>query len=278
MEYTIKLDARKSAAGNAESFYEEAKKAKQKLAGAKKALEDTQKKIRDLEEKHEASVAVNVPQAKKEKDKKWFDKFHSFNSSDGFFVAGGKDATTNDILIKKHTEKDDIVFHADVHGAPFFVVKNPDQKEVPESTLKEAADAAASYSKAWKLGMGSCDVYYVKPDQVSKTAPSGEYLAKGGFMIQGRKEWLRGVRLQIAVGFRKGTDGPMIAGPVSAVGSQTSHYVKITPGDMKSEELAKEIKRLIQKRSGKEDAEWMKGIRLEEIQRLIPGGKGRVVT
>jgi hypothetical protein len=30
----------------------------------------------------------------------------------------------------------------------------------------------------------------VNPDQVSKSAPSGEYLSKGGFMIRGRKNFL----------------------------------------------------------------------------------------
>ena len=277
MERTIRLDARKTAAANAESFYEEAKKAKQKLAGARKALDDTRKKIRDLEEKHEVSVGVSAPKARREKDKKWFDKFHSFHSSDGFFVIGGKDATTNDILIKKHTEKDDIVFHADVHGAPFFVVKNPDRKEVPESTLRETGDAAAAYSKAWKLGVGSCDVYYVTPEQVSKTPPSGEYLGKGAFMINGKKEWLRGLRLQIAVGFVKGAEESVTVGPASAVEARTRYLVKVTPGDMKSEELAKQIKNQALKKAGKEDAEWIKTVPLEEIQRLIPGGKGRVV-
>jgi len=81
------------------------------------------------------------------------------------------------------------------------VIKNPEKKDIPETTLRETAEAAASYSKAWKTGMGSCDVYYVTPDQVSKTAPSGEYLSKGGFTISGRKEYFRGVRLVIAVGF-----------------------------------------------------------------------------
>ena len=53
MEYRIKIDLRKNVAANAEEYYEAAKKAKEKLVGVKKALEDTEKKIKDLEEKQE---------------------------------------------------------------------------------------------------------------------------------------------------------------------------------------------------------------------------------
>jgi predicted ribosome quality control (RQC) complex YloA/Tae2 family protein len=275
MEHRIRIDSRKTAAENAEFYYEEAKKAKQKLAGAKKALLDTRKKIEELKLRKDASIQ-EVPEMKKAKEKRWYDKFHSFYSSDGFFVVGGKDATTNEILIKKHVEKDDIVFHAEIHGAPFFVIKNPEGKEIPEQTLRETAEAAASYSRAWKTGVSSCDVYYVKPDQVSKSAPSGEYLGKGAFMIHGKKEYFRGTRLRLAIGFKVGGESEVLGGPVAAVESRTKYHVKIAVGDRKSEELAKEIKAAVLRKTGKVDAEKIKKIRLEDIQRLIPGGKGRV--
>jgi len=104
-EHTLKIDLRKSASANAEDRYYAAKKARQKLIGAKKALEDTRRKIAELEEKHEASVGETAPRAKKASEKRWYDKFHYFTSSDGFFVAGGKDATTNEILIKNTQTK-----------------------------------------------------------------------------------------------------------------------------------------------------------------------------
>ena len=277
MENKLKIDLRKSVSANAEEYYEDAKKARQKLIGAKRALEDTQKKIADLKEKHEVAVVQEAPEAKIAAEKRWFDKFHSFTSSDGFFVVGGKDATTNEILIKKNTEDNDTVFHADVHGAPFFVIKNPEKKEVPLTTIKETAEAAASYSSAWKSGMGSCDVYYVKPDQVSKTAPSGEYMPKGGFMISGKKEYMRGVRLMIAIGFVVGETIEILAGPLSAVESKTKYYAQVTPGNEKSGELAKSIKDAAAKKAGKEDADRIRRVKLDLVQRLIPGGKGQIV-
>jgi predicted ribosome quality control (RQC) complex YloA/Tae2 family protein len=277
MEHKLKIDLRKSVSANAEEYYEEAKKARQKLIGANKALGDTQKKIADLKEKHEVSIVNEAPEAKKAVEKRWFDKFHSFTSSDGFFVVGGKDATTNEILIKKHTEANDLVFHADVHGAPFFVIKNPEKKEVPLSSIKETAEAAASYSSAWKSGMGSCDVYYVAPDQVSKTAPSGEYMPKGGFMISGKKEYMRGVRLMVSIGFVLGETVEILAGPLSAVESRTRYYTSVTPGNVKSEELARSIKEAVAKKAGGEDADRIRRVKPDLIQRLIPGGKGQIV-
>ena len=276
MAYRITIDVRKSVSGNAEFYYEAAKRAKQKLAGAKRALEDTRKKIEELEKK-EITRAQAVPEVQKAREKRWFDKFHSFNSSDGFFVVGGKDATTNEILIKKHLENMDVVFHADIQGAPFFVIKNPEGGSIPERTLMETAQAAASYSKAWKLGLGSCDVYYVKPEQVSKQAPSGEYVAKGAFMIHGKKEWFRGVRLEIAVGFRVNDEAEVLSGPPGAIEAGSGYFVRLTAGDVKSEELAREIKAIILQKAKKDDMEKIRKVRLEEIQRLIPGGKGRII-
>ena len=277
MEHRVKIDTRKTAAENAEHYYETAKRAKLKLAGAKKALDDTRKKMAELKLREEASVQ-QAPEIKKSREKRWYDKFHSFYSSDGFFVVGGKDATTNEILIKKHAEKGDVVFHAEMHGAPFFVVKNPSGKEIPQKTLEETAEAAASYSSAWKTGVSSCDVYYVLPGQVSKSAPSGEFLGKGAFMISGKKEYFRKTTLQIGIGVKLNQGAEVIAGPVSAVASNSKYHVKVSVGDKKSEELAKEIKAAVLRRSNKEDAEKIRKIRIEDIQRLIPGGKGRIIA
>ena len=43
--------------------------------------------------------------------------------------------------------------------------------------------------------------YWVRPDQVSKTAPSGEYLTVGSFMIRGKKNFLPPSTLIMGFGF-----------------------------------------------------------------------------
>ena len=47
---------------------------------------------------------------KEKKEKQWFEKFRNFETTQGFVVVCGKDASTNDLLIKKYTSKEDIVF------------------------------------------------------------------------------------------------------------------------------------------------------------------------
>lgn len=273
----VEVDLRKNASTNAREYYEKAKKAGTKIKGAERALEETAKKMDELEKK--ASVREEgIIVRKKHTEKRWYEKFRWFYSSDGLLVVGGRDATTNEILIKKHVDKNDVIFHADVHGAPFFVVKNPAGEETPENTMKETAEAAASYSSAWKSGLGSCDVYYVSREQVSKTAGSGEYLPKGGFMVKGRKNWFRNTELKMAVGFVIGDEVTVIGGPVKSVASKTKHYVEIGVGSLKSGELALEIKKQVLRKTGREEGVKAKNASLEDIQKFIPGGRGRTLA
>ncbi|MCK5139186.1 MAG: DUF814 domain-containing protein [Thermodesulfovibrionia bacterium] len=277
----FKIDTRKSIPENANVYYEGSKKAKRKVIGAKRALLETRKKLEKLKIKHEVEMSAYVePEKKKTRKKKWYENFRWFYSSDGFMVVGGKDATTNDILIKKHTDPDDLVFHAHFQGAPFFVIKNPDKLEIPEGSRKETAQAAASYSKAWRLGVGSCDIYCITPEQVSKSAPSGEYVGKGAFMIHGKREWFRGTELRAAIGVViNGTDEEVevTCGPVDSVARISRYFVTIGVGDKKSAGLAKEIKERIVKKANKEDIEKIKKINISEIQQRIPGGKGKIL-
>jgi len=274
----IKLDIRKSVVENANHYYKRAKKSKKKIEGARKIVEETRKRIEKLEIEMVKSVRKlkeEIPKRRK-KEKKWYEKFRYFISSDNFLVVGGKDATTNEILIKKHLEKNDLVFHANVHGAPFFVVKNPKSEKISDSTLMETAEAAASYSSAWKSNLGSCNVYYVKPDQISKKAPSGEYVPKGGFMIYGKREWFRNVPLRLGIGFKIDNEVEVIGGSVDSVKKNSNYFVVIGVGDKKSGELAREIKEWIMEMASEKDRELIKKVRVDEIQRWIPAGKGRI--
>lgn len=274
MRFTI--DLKKSVFENAKFHYEESKKARQKAEGARKAIEDTLKKIRELEKNHDVSKSKAETKKKIVREKKWYERFRWFYSSDRFLVVGGKDSTSNEILIKKHLEKNDLVFHADVHGAPFFIIKNPENVEIPERTKEETAQISGVYSSAWKSGIGSTDVCYVHPEQISKTPPSGEYIAKGAFMIYGKKEWFRGVKLEITIGLKINDDVTVIAGLESAIIPNSDYHVKIGIGDEKSGELSKKIKEFMMKKSRKEDSEKIKKLDIQEIQRFIPGGKGRI--
>ena len=222
---------------NASVYYDKAKKIKKKIEGAKAALEENLKKLAKLEKK-QAKDGSKVQAEKVKRKKEWYEKFRWFYSSEGFLVIGGRDATTNEIIIKKHTDKDDVVFHTDMAGSPFFVVKT-ESKDVGDDTLEETAQATASYSRAWKLGLATSDVFHVKPEQVSKEAKAGEFMAKGSFMIMGKTTYIHPT-LEIAVGVK---DNIVIGGPVNAVKSQTDKYVIIKQGSLKPSDIAKKIKK-----------------------------------
>jgi hypothetical protein len=212
---------------------------------------------------------------KKEK-REWYEKFRWFHSSDGFLVVAGRDASTNEILIKKYVEPQDLIFHAEFHGAPFALIKTSGRKP-PDRTVKEAARFAASYSRAWKEGLSAVNVYWVLPDQVSKTPPSGEYLPRGSFMIYRPKNYIRGVQLEVAVGVkREGERFIVIGGPLDAIVENTNLYVRLIPGRESSGKLAKQIRSKLAHLASDEERKEVLKTSLDEIQKFIPPGRGTI--
>jgi len=268
------LNLRRSIQANATKYYTRAKKAKKKLEGVEKALRKPQAKIEELKQQIGRVKETRKPLAKRRK-KAWYEKFRWFHSSDGFLVIGGRDATTNEILVKKHMESHDIVFHADILGAPFVLIKTGG-KTPPERTIRESAQLAASYSRAWREMLSAVDVYWVTPEQVNKSPPSGQYLRKGAFMIHGSKNFVRGVPLRVAIGVKMNEEEMrIVGGPVEAIVNQTNVYVELIPGDQKSSGLAKQIRRLLAERASKALRKRILKISIEEIQRFIPLARGK---
>jgi hypothetical protein len=207
--------------------------------------------------------------------KEWFEKFHWFLSSDGFLVVAGKDAVSNEVLVKKHAGKDDVVFHADVTGAPFVVVKT--EGETPsDQALREAGEFAAAFSRAWREGLGSVDVYWVKPDQLSKTGPSGEYVAHGAFAVVGKRNWMRGTPLRTTVGMVEDDELRFVGGPVDAVKARAKAYVTLVPGDTVGKELLRQVLHALAAKLPKEQRERVAKASVEEIREFVPYTKGRV--
>src|SRR3989338_5181343 len=174
----IEIDLNKSLEENAGVYFDLSKRAKKKLAGAKTDLEESNQKLAKLlKEEDKFQESEKEKEQKKAKKREWYEKFHWFISSEEFLCIGGKDATSNEIIIKKRMEPKDIVFHTESPGSPFFLIKNG--QEAGEKTIQECAQATAIYSKAWKLGHTQADVFWVKPDQVTKETKAGEFIGKG---------------------------------------------------------------------------------------------------
>ena len=264
----INIDAKVEIPENAEVYYEKAKKAKRKINGVHIAIEKTKKEIEKAKNKKEIEMErVTLPQKRVKKELKWYEKLRWFLSSDGFLVIGGKDANSNEILVKKYMDNNDIYFHSDIHGAPSVVIKS-EGKEIPETTLNETASFAASFSSAWTKGFGSQDVYWVHPDQVSKTPQSGEFVKKGAFIIRGTRNYIRAATLLIAVGVVDYEGERLMAGPLDAVKKYTDNYVIIKPGYTKKEALSREIRHKL-------DQEHI--VTMDDLVRVLPSGKADIV-
>ncbi|MGQ9639256.1 MAG: ribosome rescue protein RqcH [Candidatus Bathyarchaeia archaeon] len=261
----------------AERYYESAKKSSEKLKRLQESMKLVEAKITNLSSTIEVEKAkIDIPRLRREKA--WYEKFNWFKSSDNILVLSGRDASTNELLIRRYLENGDIVLHAEIHGAPFTIIKAGGNLP-PESTLIEAAQATASRSKAWSLGLTAIDVYWVKPDQVTAKAPSGEYLGRGQFMITGKRNYIRGVELRMAIGIQR-SDGEVyfIAGPPSAIKRHAEAYVELVPGETSAGRLARKIIEFLRPTDIRGLSDRTLRVLVEDVARLIPAGRGNILS
>jgi len=195
----VEVDLALSAQANARKYFDQKKQASTKerktLESGSVAMKSAEKKTKQALKEMAAISSIN-----KARKVYWFEKFFWFISSENFLVIGGRDAQQNEMIVKKYMKATDIYVHADLHGATTAVIKNPTGLPVPPKTLNEAGQFAVCFSAAWDSKVITA-AYWVTPDQVSKTAPSGEYLTVGSFMIRGKKNFLPPSDLIMGFGF-----------------------------------------------------------------------------
>jgi predicted ribosome quality control (RQC) complex YloA/Tae2 family protein len=195
----IDIDLGISAYSNATRFYDQkrgaAKKEQKTIEASGKALKSAEKKTQQTLK--DVRIQSTISKARKVF---WFEKFYWFISSENFLVIGGRDQQQNELIVKRYLRATDVYVHAEIQGASSVVIKNPGGGEVPPKTLLEAGTMAISYSVAWDAKVVT-SAYWVKADQVSKTAPTGEYLSTGSFMIRGKKNFLPPCHLVLGMSF-----------------------------------------------------------------------------
>lgn len=239
----IVLNLKKTLEKSADENFSRAKKLRKKAAGARKIVEEYEKKLARLEKQREKEIerlakeTEEMESRKRTAPKEWYEKYRWFISSDGNLCIGGRDASSNEVVVKKHTDRDDIIFHTEMAGSPFFVIKT-EGKEVSELALQECANATAIFSRAWKIGLSGVEAFYVKPEQVSKTAQAGEYMSKGSFMVRGKRNIMK-ANMEAAVGKLK--DGRLMCGPETAVRKHCKEFVVLRQGRGKASDCAKKI-------------------------------------
>ncbi len=211
-----------------------------------------------LQEVHEEKKEV------KQRKKYWFEKYRWFISSDENLVIAGRDAKTNERVVKKHMKDEDIYAHAEIHGAPSVIVKRNGNDPIGEQTLKEACEFALCFSKAWPSKIGGGAAYWVKPHQVSKTPQAGEFLARGAFVIRGKRNYVR-AELKLAVGFVNYRDEKLLTcAPLSAMNRWCDEYYVIVPGDERKEVMAKKLSKEM-------------GVEVDELVSALPSGGSTIV-
>ena len=252
-ETKIVLNYRESAGNNINHVFNTAKEYKSKIEGAEKAIEETKKLI--VKEKQKAG--------KKKRVKHWFESYHWFTSSAGNMVMAGRDAKTNEKLVKKHMSENDIYVHADIYGAPSTVIKN-EGIDITEDTIREACEFAVSLSRAWPAGIGSGTAYWVYPSQVSKTPESGEFVSKGSWIVRGKRNYVLNLALELKISLidYKGNTIPMISPAETATDSKK--WVIIKPGNEKRSVAAEKVAKIL-------------GIEKSEIESILPPGGSIIV-
>ncbi|MDO8556308.1 MAG: ribosome rescue protein RqcH [Nanoarchaeota archaeon] len=226
----ISIDILKNTTSNANFYYEAAKRARKKIPGTIQALETLKQKALK-EHEHPRTIIL-------QRKKGWYERFRWFRTSTGKLVIGGRDATTNDILVKKYIAKDDLVFHTETPGSPFVVIKT-EKTLITKEEEEEAAQFCASNSRVWGKQETVADVYSIKPDQIKKELG----LPKGSFMIYGDRTYYKPT---LAQSIGKAANSIIMGGPPAAIKIHCAKYVTVHPGNEKKSDIAKKIKYLLQ--------------------------------
>jgi len=257
----VELDFTISVQENADRYYALAKKSRKKLDGLAKGAEEIRRKMSQQAKAPLQSALV------RKKERRWFEKFRWCRTSEGLLVVAGRDAKGNEQVVKKVMADDDLYFHADIHGAAHTVLKC-EGKRPGAISKQEAAIFAAVCSKAWQEQIPAIDVYSVTPSQVSKSAPSGESIGTGAFMVYGGREWFKKTPLEYAGGVRHAEGAfEVFAGPPSSVRSMAQHFVGVGFGSASKGEAAKLILKIFSSKAQKKI-----GLGIDDIIPLLPTG------
>ncbi len=185
----IAIDFTISAQENAQSYFERSKKAKAKSEGARRSIVDLKAKLSKAESQKQQQKSIKVVEKRE-----WFEKFNWFFASDGRLAVGGRSAEQNEELNSRHFDDKDLFFHADIFGASVVILK--DGVGSGEQCRNEAAQFAASFSKAWESLQTTVDVYSLRKEQVTKSRNTGS-LGTGSFLLKGERQWYKSVPLEL---------------------------------------------------------------------------------
>ncbi|WP_456478254.1 ribosome rescue protein RqcH [Geoglobus ahangari] len=269
--HVIRLWLNRSIPEIAEEYYSRAKRFREKLEGVLKAIEKTKEELKRAEEVEERKMLSSIRVARK---REWYERYRWYVTSEGFLVIGGRNAEMNEEVVSKHMERRDLFFHTEMPGGSATILKNG--QEAGERSIREAAEFAGIYSALWKEGKHSGDVYYVKPEQVKRAARPGEYLPKGSFFIEGKRNYVT-VEMKAAIGVDI-SNLRLLGGPVEGVRKHCDHYVVIEIGDVDFNQFSIQVAKKLVEVAGDEEKHIVRSIATpDEVAKFLPPGRSRIV-
>lgn len=176
---TIALDKRLSPSKNAQRYFKKYNKSKTAVIEIKSQIKEASheikylqqvllsldmiRSIRELEELRYELIDEGYLRKRNMSKKKKNQSIHitTYISSDGFTISVGKNNKQNDLLTLKLSSKKDLWFHTkDIPGS--HVVISTKGQEVPQKTIKEAAELAAYHSKGMLSSQVPVDYTIIK--------------------------------------------------------------------------------------------------------------------
>jgi predicted ribosome quality control (RQC) complex YloA/Tae2 family protein len=267
----IKINTKSALQSIASVLFNEAKKQSGAISSIQAIKEKTEKKLEKFLSKTESEKDLIV--VSEIRKKSWYERYRWFFTTDGILAIGGRDAASNSAVIRKHLVKNDKVFHGDIFGSPFFILK--EGENVPISSMNEVAHATVCFSRAWREGLYGVSAFWVNPEQVKKSAPSGEFLPKGSFTIEGQRNFIKSETLRLAVGIMPQDDDDYVltCGPPEPIKKNSVCYAIIEPHGLEMAEAAKKIR--IEFLKMHENI--TKKINIDEFVRALPAGKSQII-
>ena len=253
-------------------LFDESKKQKGAINSIEKLIKKTEDQLEKTIAKGEiAKGAVGFSDIRK---KSWYERYRWFFTSDGMLAVGGRDGSSNSALVRKHIENDDKIFHAEINGSPFFILKDRSGTLMPLS-LEETAQATVCFSRAWQVSGHGLSSFWVKPDQIKKAAPTGQSMGKGSFMIYGTRNFIKVASLKLAVGILKEDENfLLVSGPVEPIKKNCLCYVIIEPGGSPISDVAKKIRAEF----NKSDDKFQKLFVVDDYVRALPTGSSKITS
>ncbi len=268
----IKINAQSSIQAIASTLFNESKKQLRAIDTIQAEKIKTEKNLevfRKQENVARDSVVFTI-----QKKKEWYERYRWFFTSDDLLAIGGRDASSNSSVVRKHLVKGDKVFHAEIVGSPFFILK--EGTEQTPSSITEVAEATVCFSRAWREGLYGLNAYWVKPEQIKTAAPTGQFIAKGSFVIDGTRNFVQVSNLQLAVGiYQKDDNYSLMCGPPSAIKKKCIYFVTIEPSGLEMTELAKKIRLEFLKLAENQDV--IKAFSIDDFIRVLPAGDSHIV-